>query len=266
MTFIAKKSLGQNFLVNSHYRNKILEACCLGPDDIVLEIGPGRGALTFELAKRVKKVIAVEVDDELFAWLSQQQADSNIEFIHQSILDFPLDRLPEGTIVVSNLPYNIATPIIERILACRNRIKKFYMTVQLEYGQRIVASPGSKKYGSFSCFVQYYASTRFLFKIPPAAFRPVPKVYSCFLCLNISPSKGHAQKDEDFLFRLIRTAFQQRRKKLANALCAIMSKDDMEKILLQTEIPLDFRAESVSLEQYMQIAVRAQQGMDSQRD
>jgi 16S rRNA (adenine1518-N6/adenine1519-N6)-dimethyltransferase len=258
MVHRAKKALGQNFLINTHYISKILDSCRLQPADTVLEIGPGQGALTFELAKRVKQVIAVEVDRDLVQNLMRQPEGEKVDFIHQSILDYSFRALPPGTVVVSNLPYNIATPIIEKILTARPLFKAFYMTVQLEYGQRIVAAPGSKKYGSLSCFVQYHAATQLLFKIPPTAFRPVPKVCSCFLALDIKQQQ-ESFVDEAFLFRLIQTAFQQRRKKLPNALSPITPKETIEDILSQLAIPLNSRAENLSLEQFINIVQEIKQ-------
>ncbi len=252
--FFPKKSLGQNFLVNPHVQEKILAACELTPEDIVLEIGPGQGVLTRPLAQRVRKVFAIEKDHYLAAQLEQEFAGTNVTVEHADILKYPFEQLPAPLKVVGNLPYNIATPIIEKVLAFRHKFPVFYMTVQLEYGNRIVAKPGSKDYGSLSCFVQYYATVKKLFKIPPAAFRPAPKVDSCFLSLHMRSAPVHQVNNEEFLFKLIRACFSQRRKTIRNSLAVVYGKEDAAKFLEKLRIDPRLRAEDVGLEDYVRLA------------
>ena len=254
--FSPKKSLGQNFLVNPRVRHRIIEACELGKKDVVLEIGPGKGALTAAIAAGVKEVFAVEKDDRLAEELREQFRDTNVRIIHADVLEYPLSRLPDRLKVVGNLPYNIATPIIEKVLAFRHKFPVFYMTVQLEYGDRIVAKPGSKDYGSLSCFVQYYAQAKKIFKIPPSAFRPAPRVDSCFLSLRMRPEPVHKARDEKFLFKLVRTCFNQRRKMLKNSLGVVYGKEEAEELLRKLNIDPMVRAEDLSLEDYVRLANR----------
>lgn len=252
--FFPKRSLGQHFLVNPHVLEKIIAACELTREDVVLEIGPGKGALTRPLADRVKKVLAIEKDDFLAPQLEKEFAGTNVTIEHADVLKYPFEQLPAPMKVVGNLPYNIATPIIEKILGFRHKFPAFYMTVQLEYGNRIVAKPGSNDYGSLSCFVQYYAKARKLFKIPPSAFSPVPKVDSCFLSLHMRPEPAHKARDEEFLFKLIRACFSQRRKTIKNSLGAVYGKEEAEELLRKLDIDPMARAEDLGLEDYVRLA------------
>ena len=254
MTFSPKRSLGQNFLVNPRIQERIIEACALEKNDVVLEIGPGKGVLTRPLADRVKKVLAIEKDNFLAPQLEKEFAGTNVTIEHADILKYPFEQLPAPMKVVGNLPYNIATPIIEKVLAFRHKFSVFYMTVQLEYGNRIVARPHSKEYGSLSCFVQYYAEVKKLFKIPPSAFRPAPKVDSCFLSLRVRPEPARKARDEEFLFRLIRACFSQRRKTIRNSLAVVYGREDTEKLLAELHIDPRLRAEDLSLEDYVRLA------------
>lgn len=254
--FFPKKSLGQNFLVNPRIQERLIEACALEKNDVVLEIGPGKGVLTRPLADRVKKVLAIEKDNYLAPQLEKEFAGTNVTIEHADILKYPFEQLPAPMKVVGNLPYNIATPIIEKVLAFRHKFSVFYMTVQLEYGNRIVARPHSKEYGSLSCFVQYYAQAQKLFKIPPSAFRPAPKVDSCFLSLHMRPEPARKARDEEFLFKLIRACFSQRRKILKNSLAVIYGKEEGEELLRNLNIDPMVRAEDLRLEDYVRLANR----------
>lgn len=252
--FFPKKSLGQNFLVNPHVQEKIIAACELTREDVVLEIGPGKGALTRPLADRVRKVLAIEKDNFLAPQLEKEFTGTNVTIEHADVLKYPFDQLPASMKVVGNLPYNIATPIIEKVLAFRHKFPVFYMTVQLEYGNRIVARPGSKDYGSLSCFVQYYAQAQKLFKIPPSAFSPAPKVDSCFLSLRMRPELAHKVRDEEFLFKLIRACFSQRRKTIKNSLGVVYGKGEAGELLRKLDIDPMARAEDLSLEDYVRLS------------
>lgn len=251
--FTPKKSLGQNFLVNSSIAQRIVASCDLTPDDTVIEIGPGKGALTHLLSRNTQKVFAIEKDDHLAKQLQNEFDGSNVEIVHADILDYPFDKLPNNITVVGNLPYNIATPIIKKVLNHRNKFNAFYMTVQFEYGQRIAAHPGNKKYGSLSCFVQYYAGAKMLFKIKNSAFKPIPKVQSCFLKLDFSQEPKVHAKDEQLLFAMIRACFAQRRKTIMNSLSTIIHRESIKGLLQALEIDPKSRAENISLEKYVQL-------------
>lgn len=252
--FFPKRSLGQNFLINPNIVERIIASCDLKPTGTVLEIGPGKGALTHSFSECSQKVIAVEKDDHLAARLSETFKNTNVSIIHADILKYSFDELPDNIKIIGNLPYNIATPIIEKVLDCREKFRAFYMTVQLEYGQRINARPNSKSYGSFSCFVQYYADTKILFKIKNSSFQPVPKVQSCFLKLEPLKSPRHKAQDEKCLFRIIRSCFGQRRKMIENALSTIVHKEKARELLKISDIDPKLRAENISLEKYVRIS------------
>lgn len=257
--FRPKRALGQNFLVSPHAVTKIVTACHPRPEDTILEIGPGKGILTKALAPRVKKIYAIEKDDYLAKQLQEVFRETNVEIIHADVLKHPFATLPQGLKGVGNLPYNIATPILEKIFEYRHLFSVFYMTVQLEYGNRMAAAPHSKEYGALSCFVQYYAHVRKLFQIPAGAFRPAPKVTSCFLELALKSVLTPEAEDEQLLFHVIRTCFQQRRKTLENALSARWGKDTIRPILQDLKIDPKARAENLSLEDYVSLSNRVNQ-------
>ena len=253
-TFTPKKSLGQNFLVNTNVAERIVDACHLTPTDTVLEIGPGKGALTRELSRRCKNVLAVEKDKILAERLKKDFKNTNVHIFEDDILKYSFVKLPDNIKIIGNLPYNIATPIIEKIIDYRTKCRQLYVTVQLEYGQRIVAKPNTKSYGSFSCFIQYYMEPKILFKIKPSAFAPIPKVQSCFLRLDLLNKPKHKAEDDDLLFSTIRSCFGQRRKMIANSLASTISKEKIPSLLQTLAINPKLRAENLSLQDYVRIS------------
>ncbi|MBF0521813.1 MAG: ribosomal RNA small subunit methyltransferase A [Candidatus Omnitrophica bacterium] len=252
--FVPKKSLGQNFLVDPKTREKIIVSCHLNSDDNVLEIGPGKGALTHGIAAKVKTVTAVEKDGFLAEKLKEAFKESSVSVIHDDILRYPFDSLLSNTKIIGNLPYNIATPIIEKVFQHREKIHSFYITVQLEYGNRMVAKPDTKDYSPLSCFIQYYSNAKILFRIKNTCFSPAPKVQSCFLELTFKDKSQLKSNDEDFLFKIIRQTFQQRRKTLLNALSFAAPKDELEKILSDLKIKSQLRPENLTVDDYIKIA------------
>ena len=248
----AKKHLGQNFLIDPNIKRRLLEHCSLTTNDIVWEIGPGRGALTSELVQMANKIYAIEKDRSLVELLQQNFPAPNLTIIAADFLTVDLNQLPAPTKVIGNLPYNISTPIIERLIHHRQWLTDLFFTVQLEFGRRLTAQPHTKDYGSLSCFVQYYADVELLFRIKNTAFRPIPKVHSCFIHMKFRPPHTPAS-DENFLFALIRTAFQQRRKKLVNSLYPLIGKEGME-VLQKKGIDLNARAENLAVKDYVRLA------------
>lgn len=252
--FFPKKYLGQHFLINPHVQQKIISACQLKPSDTVLEIGPGRGILTRSIVQQVQRVIAIEKDKELVDYLCQTLTASNIDIIHADILKYPFGRLPEHLKIIGNLPYNIATAIVEKVIRHRAQCDVFYMTVQLEQGLRMTAEPHNKDYGAFSCFVQYYAQVKKLFNIKNTCFNPAPKVQSCFVSLKLLPAPRWKADNEDFLFTLINTCFAQRRKIILNPLAALIGKNQLLEILKGLNLSPKSRAENLTLEDYVRLA------------
>jgi len=251
----ARKSLGQNFLVDKNAVSRIIDACGLTKEDVVLEIGPGTGLLTREIAPRVKQLTAVETDPRFCEALGEEFKGSHVRVVHADFLKVNLADVASGgdIKVIGNLPYYITTPIITTILESRERFRELYMTVQLEFAERIAAKPGGKEYGAFTCFVQYYAEPTLLFKIKSSSFKPKPSVDSCFLKLVLRPRPLFEVRDENFLFKIIRTSFQQRRKTLLNALSGIYTKEDLSKAFAKAGINPQQRAESLALADFIRL-------------
>ncbi len=253
-----KKELGQHFLIDTRIREKIVQACHFRPDDVVIEIGPGQGALTKLIVPQVKRWIGIEKDRDLISPL-QSSLPPHAVLIHADFLQWDLASLKGAgksgnpVKVIGNIPYNISTPIIEKLIEHRHNIAQAYLTVQLEFGQRLAAQPGGKDYGSLTCFTQYYADIRMLFKIKNTCFKPAPKVDSCFIALAMRQSREEGAKDEAFLFQLIQTAFQQRRKTILNALKSLVGKDQLEETLLILGIKPSVRPETLTLSNYIKI-------------
>jgi len=217
----AKRSLGQNFLVDANLQHKIVEAVGAGPDDEVLEIGPGTGALTRHLVDRVGRLVLVELDDELAAGLVERYGDrDHVEVLHGDVLEVSLaDHLsdPDGVLVVGNIPYNITTPIVFRLLE-RPRPRAIVLMVQDEVAARIVAPVGTKTYGSLSVGVRTVADVERLFKVGRGAFRPVPGVDSAVVRITPFRPERTDEREEASLRSLVRAVFQWRRKQLRKIL------------------------------------------------
>ena len=251
--FVPKKQLGQHFLIDWHVTGKIISACQLKPDDIVLEIGPGLGVLTRKIASLVKKVIAIETDRSLCEELRREATNSNLEVIHADFLKYNFDLLPQKLKVIGNLPYYISSPIVTRLLNDRFFFSSIFITVQLEFGQRLCAKVDTKDYSALSCFVQYFADVKMFFKIKNTAFKPVPKVDSCFIRLIPHEHPPHKANDEGLLFKIIRGAFQQRRKTLPNTLSGFIERERLFPILESLKIDPKSRPENLSVKDFVDL-------------
>ena len=244
-----RKRLGQHFLVDPQVVQRILRAAELTKKDHVLEIGTGLGILTKELADHVQKVTTVEVDKELLKIAKEVLKDyANIEFIHGDFLKMELNSLcPEGNYkIVGNLPYYITTPVIEKILKAKTKPQLAVLMLQKEVAERMAASPGTKKYGSFSIFVQYHAEVKIDSFVSKSSFYPWPEVSSAIIVLKPYSTPKYEVKNEKLFFDLVHTAFQQRRKKLKNSLA--------EFNLENKGIDLSRRPEELSLEEFARLA------------
>lgn len=217
----AKKSLGQNFLVDANLQHKIVSALGAGPDDEVLEIGPGRGALTRHLVGTVRRLVLVELDDALAGALEERYGQrGDVTVIHGDVLD--IDRVavlehPGEALVIGNIPYNITTPILFHLLS-RPRPRDIVLMVQSEVADRIVAPVGSRAYGALSVGVRTVATVDRLFKVGRGAFRPVPGVDSAIIRVTPARPESLTESQEARLRRLVRAAFQWRRKQLQKIL------------------------------------------------
>ncbi len=260
--FRPQKRLGQNFLIDGNIKNKLLEAAGLGKGDIVLEIGPGLGQLTFDISARVMDVIAVEFDKKIFSILKDlTEGNNNIRLVHQDFLKTDLRSIvPDGrkAKVISNLPYYISTPIILKLLENKGCIDSALLTLQTEVADRLSAAPNTKQYGSLTLFASFHAEIKKLFSIKKNSFYPVPKVDSTVIMLKPRTEPPVKVKDENALLELIRAGFSSRRKTLINALLAKnfreLSRHTIQKILRESGISETVRAEALSLQDFAVIS------------
>lgn len=255
MQYKPKKSLGQNFLVDRNIRDKIVNCLGLNGSSIVFEIGAGRGEMTSLLSLKAGEVCALELDSSLCGILEDKFRDcGNVKLIGSDILKFNISRYfsrrKNKITVVGNIPYYISSPIIEHLVKFRKKIGSVFITVQKEFAQRVVALPGSKDYGSFSCFVQYFFQPRIVFGISRNSFFPAPNVDSCFLELKPRESPPVKVKNRALLFKIIRAGFNQRRKTLRNSLKGVILPQKLEKALCELGHDANARAESLSLHDF----------------
>ncbi len=259
------KSLGQNFLVDENVLAKIAAQGDLGPDDLVIEVGPGLGALTRHLAVLAGRVVAVEIDRHLLPALTENLKDlENVEVVHADILDCDLASLAhewKGSVkVVANLPYYITTSIVMKFLEEYPACSRMVFLVQREVADRMAAVPGSKEYGSLSIAVRYYAEPKRAFSVPPTCFMPAPEVASAVVRLDVRSEPPVALIDRRLFFAVIRAAFGQRRKTLHNALgtsgLVPGGRDALASVLVELDFPPSIRGEALSMEQFAQLANR----------
>ena len=249
---MTKKHLGQNFLSDSSILGNIIRSAGLSSDDTVVEIGPGPGRLTRMLAETAKRLIAIELDPELYQRLKGDFiAYRNVEIIHGDALKFPYETLGEFK-VVANIPYYITTPIIFRLLDAKKYLKSMTLTIQKEVAERIVAHPGGKAYGVLTIMIQYFAETELKFIIPKEAFKPMPKVDSAVVHMKILEQPSVSVKDEKIFFRLVKTAFSHRRKTLSNSLKGLG--EDIRDVMAAAEIDPQRRPETLSLEEFARLS------------
>lgn len=253
-----KKRFGQNFLTDPGYASRIVELASLSPDDTVIEIGPGRGAITKLLAETGCRVIALEVDRDLLDNLRESfSGNDKVEVIETDALKFDFATLDvKGKIkVVANLPYNVATPILFHLFENRKLIERMVLMFQLEVGKRIVAKPGGKDYGALSIFPQLYSDVSIAFKLPPGAFFPPPKIFSAVLSFELLVKPRYAVKDLNSLEKLVKTAFSQRRKKLSNSVKNLLPKGaDIDALFTRAGIDASKRPEELTVEEFCRLS------------
>ncbi len=257
---IFHKGLGQNFLFDANYLNSIADSGEITNEDTVLEIGPGLGVLTTRLAERAKKVIAVEIDQNLVPVLKNLTSDfENIEIINQDIMKTDINELigaEESVKVVANLPYYITTPIIMKLLEGKYNIKSITVMIQKEVAERFVAKPGTKDYGAITLSINYYTNPKITLTVPPSAFIPPPKVHSSVITLKLK-TPDVLVEDETKMFKIIKAAFNQRRKTLVNALSSgfsNFSKEEIKNIITALGYNENIRGETLSLNDFAKIS------------
>lgn len=259
--FSFSKSLGQNFLIDENVLSKILDAATLGEKTGVIEIGPGAGTLTRELCKNSEKVVAIELDKALLPVLSKSLAEfDNVTVINEDILKVDLNEVTKtyfsglDVSVVANLPYYITTPIIMKIFEEHIPVKAMTVMVQKEVAVRMAAKPGTKDYGALSVAVQYYSNPEIICSALPHCFMPQPKVASVVVHLDIPDNPKIEVADEKLFFKLVKSAFGQRRKTLVNAIANSpylkIEKSDIIRIVSEMGLDENIRGERLSLEQF----------------
>lgn len=260
--FNFSKGLGQNFLIDGNVVRAISKGADITKEDNVLEIGPGFGTLTEELLLNAKKVVSVEIDERLNSVLSQTLSSfDNFVLVNADILKVDLNKLvkdqfgDESFKVVANLPYYITTPIIELFLESGLNIKSLTFMMQKEVGERILASPGNKTYGSITVFTNFYSEAFKIVEAPKSVFMPQPKVDS--VVINLKLKDKLPDVDKEIFFKLVRGGFTKRRKNLLNALTTDvslnLSKNKLKEVLDELEIPSNYRPEDLSINDYLNI-------------
>ncbi len=245
------KSLGQIFLKDKNYIQKILDSLNVS-GETVLEIGPGPGEISGQIANKCKFLYGVEFDPRFAEALTEKfHSRNNIKIIHSDILKFSLEDIGEKMVVFGNVPYQISNAIIAYLIENRALIKNAYLTFQREVVDKLIAKVSTKDYSFLTCYAQYYAKVNKLFDIPRGAFVPIPKVISSFIEVRFDDPSLPKVKDEKLLFEIIRQAFSQRRKKIANSLSRFCSDIDF---LSTLKIDKNMRAENIPLAQYILIA------------
>ena len=263
--FVFQKRFGQNFLIDTHVLERIIEASEITKDDFVLEIGPGIGTMTQYLAEAAREVTAVEIDDALIPILKDTLKEwDNVTVLHGDILKTDIRKIADEKNqgrpikVVANLPYYITTPIIMGLFESHVPVDSITVMVQKEVADRMQTGPGSKDYGALSLAVQYYAEPKIVANVPPNCFMPRPKVGSAVIRLTRHQNPPVTTLDEKLKFRLIRASFNQRRKTLSNSLKNSQelpySKEEVEAAITECGLPLNIRGEALTLEQFARLS------------
>ena len=256
--FRFSKSLGQNFLIDKNFVDKIVDGADISGKNVI-EVGPGIGTISYEMAKTCKKLVLIEVDETLIPILHENMSDfRNVTIINQDILKTDLKEIQdkyfdgESFEFVSNLPYYITTPIIEKIFEEDLDCKSMTIMVQKEVADRMLATEKDKDYSSLSVFVKYYSDAKLLTKVPKSVFMPQPKIDSAVLRLDLRIYDEDVNKEK--LFALVRAGFLKRRKTILNSISAVAEKEDLKKVFEKTGLKENLRAENLSLDDFIKIA------------
>lgn len=258
--FNFSKSLGQNFLINPSVCPRIAELGNANENFGIIEIGTGFGVLTCELAKRAKKVVAIEIDSRLIPVLNETLAEyDNVKIINEDVLKVDLKKLIQDEFkgldaaVCANLPYYLTSPIIMTLLEKRLPIKSITVMVQKEAGERLCAKLGTREAGAITVAINYFASAKRLFDVKRGSFMPPPNVDSCVIRLDIKDETPEGISDEEFFFKTVKAAFSQRRKTLANALSSYfsISKDEVFKAIKESGLKDNVRPEQMLMEDFI---------------
>ena len=255
MKHVAKKRFGQNFLTDQGVINSLVEAIAPQAPDLMVEIGPGLGALTKPLLQKLKQLHVVEVDRDIIAWMQAEYAkpayaQSNIRIHNADALKFDFSSLGQGLRVTGNLPYNISTPILFHLLANVSHITDMHFMLQKEVVERMVAQASTPAYGRLSVMLQYHLQMDYLITVPPGAFEPAPKVESAFVRCVPHATLPFIAKDEAVFAKVVLAAFSQRRKTLRNTLKGLLADEGFSALNIDSQQ----RAENLSVADFVAIA------------
>lgn len=256
--FRFSKSLGQNFLIDKNFVDRIVDGADVAGKNVI-EVGPGIGTISYEMAKTCKKLVLIEIDSTLIPILEENMEEfDNVEIINADILKTDLVEIQEKYFggepfaFVSNLPYYITTPIIEKIFEDEVNCSSMTVMVQKEVADRMLADEKSKDYSSLSVFVKYYSDAKRLTNVPKSVFMPAPKIDSAVLRLDLRAYDKDV--DRDRLFSLVRAGFAKRRKTILNSLSAVAAKEDLKAAFASLGLKENLRAENLSLDDFINIA------------
>ncbi|WP_087974025.1 16S rRNA (adenine(1518)-N(6)/adenine(1519)-N(6))-dimethyltransferase RsmA [Oceanobacillus rekensis] len=264
--FSFKKSLGQNFLIDVNVLENIIKSTGINKSSGAIEIGPGMGALTEQLAIHADKVVAFEIDQRLLPILRDTLGDySNVEIIHQDILEANVNEVIQSQFergqdihVVANLPYYITTPILMKLVRDKLPVSSFTVMIQKEVAERMAAKPNTKSYGSLTIAVQFYTEAKIVMTVPKSVFMPQPNVDSSILQLVMREEAPVYVENEEFFFNLVQASFAQRRKTLRNNLTSYFkeryTKEKINDLLEQSNIDGTRRGESLDMKEFALIA------------
>jgi len=258
-----KQSLGQNFLIDDNIARNIVRELHLSETDVVVEIGPGQGALTKHLVGKVKKLFAVEVDKRVVVELRDKFQSENVEIVHQDFLEVRLSEWQEKfktkLRLVGNIPYHLTSPILFKAFEERSSIRDITMMVQREVAKRIASKPNTKDYGILSVFAHFYGIPKCLFNVSPNCFYPKPKVTSTVVQIHLHDEILY-NVNEKLFSSVVRTAFGKRRKTLRNSLSYLPYDASMVETLLEKiDFPLDKRPEQLTVEQFVGLTNQIEQ-------
>ncbi len=250
MRHIAKKRFGQNFLTDQAIIASLIDAINPQKEQTIVEIGPGLGALTKPLIKKIDHLHVVEIDRDIVSWMQKEYISNNITIHNVDALKFDFGQLGNHLRVTGNLPYNISTPILFHLLDNLAHIVDMHFMLQKEVVERMVATPSTPAYGRLSVMLQYHLNMEYLITVPPEAFEPAPKVESAFVRCVPHVIKPNIAQDYDIFYKVVLAAFGQRRKTIRNTLKDILNDDDFAVLNLNAQL----RAENLTVKNFVQIS------------